>query len=346
MNDNFLLKILQKIYLILTTTERFFFKVFSFLVHKPKATVISIGNLSMGGTGKTPVLFELLENIQNKRVAVISRGYKSPWERSFYLLRGNRNQPADMTDEALLFNRKYPEIPIFLGKNRHHSSIMAEKLSYYDYIILDDGFQYRRLKKDINIVLWDSTTKIEDAKLLPQGRLREPIERLKDSTVILLTRCEISSEETVNLWVNWLTEKSNGKPVIKLQTVFDGFIDALGHKHEIESDCLAFAAIGNPDSFFTQLSHQNINIIEKKVFQDHHKFTLHELEYVVNQASKKSLQIICTEKDLIKIPTQFALKHRILAMKIRSVPLSQNSLLAELQKSNIFISDKEISVII
>ena len=94
--------VLTRIYSCLTSLEREFFNFFKFLSFRPTARVISVGNLTMGGTGKTPVLFELLEELQHRQICVLTRGYRSPWERSFYQLIGEGPHPAAMTDEALL----------------------------------------------------------------------------------------------------------------------------------------------------------------------------------------------------------------------------------------------------
>ena len=289
----------------------------------------------MGGTGKTPILFELLSAMNPAETAVISRGYKSPWERSFYLLRGNKQHPQKLTDEALLLNKKFPLISIFLGKNRHHSAIIAEKLFKYKHIFLDDGFQYRRLYKDIEIILWDATTDITNAQLLPKGNLREPITRLKDATVILLTRCEMVNNDKITIWKNWLTKHSANKPIIEMKTIVEGFVDAHSAPKKPSKNCYAFAAIGNPESFFKQLEKQDLNLVNKKIFPDHYRFSENDIKNLLKKASDAGASLICTEKDIVKIPTDISIKNNILAMKIRTIPVSETPLKKELANLNI-----------
>lgn len=110
------MKFLSKIYIFLTWLERTFFETFKFLSYKSKAKVVSIGNLSMGGTGKTPVLFQFLKELEEKqsgkKAVVLTRGYRCPWEKSFYELYGKGEHPFELTDEALMLNRRFPNVPI------------------------------------------------------------------------------------------------------------------------------------------------------------------------------------------------------------------------------------------
>ena len=323
---------LRLIYSLLTRTEKLFFDTFSFLKYRPKAKVISIGNLSMGGTGKTPILFELLSEMDPAKTCVISRGYKSPWENSFYLVHGKGPHPDELTDEATLLNRKFPDFPLLLGKRRYRSAQIAEKKFNPEFILLDDGFQYRRLYKDVKLVLWDAMSLVEEADLIPLGRLREPIGRLKDASAILLTRCESVSEERKKFWKNWLSQKASGIPIIEIQTVA-AQIDQPNKADK--KPYLAFAAIGRPESFFKQLKSEGLTIKDTRVFNDHHRFSTKELESLNNEAQKLDAQLICTEKDIVKIPKELIKKYNIASFGIRAVPVSGKSLINELKDRGI-----------
>lgn len=330
-----IIKILSKIYASLSFIERKFFETFSFLSYRPKAKVISIGNLSMGGTGKTPVLFELLkefkENRPDLKIAVLTRGYRCPWEKSFYELYGNKEHPFELTDEALMLNKRFPNIPVLVGKNRHHAAIIGEGRFNPDVIILDDGFQYRRLPKDINIVLWDAMSKPEEAATVPAGRLREPIERLKVADYILLTRCESAPEQQIQYWEKWLKEKAANIPVIKTQTVTEGIFDYNGAQRSSSENnkVLAFSAIGRPESFYAQLEACGCKIEAKKEFRDHHRFSDKDLSELLKEAQEKNLSLICTEKDAIKIKPDMAEKLNLSVLRIKTVPLSGKKFLEE-----------------
>ncbi len=273
------MSILAKIYSKLSYIERIFFEFFHFLKYRPKAKVISIGNLSMGGTGKTPVLFEIIEELQNNhpnlKLMVLTRGYRCPWEKSFYELYGSGEHPFELTDEALMLNKRFPGIPVMVGKNRHHAAIIGEMRYHPDIILLDDGFQYRRLYKDFDFILWDAMSTPDEAKPIPDGRLREPIERLKQANVILLTRCESASDKQIEYWQKWLHEKAPNVPIVKTKTCCEGIFKHDGKPANLDKNTglFAFSAIGRPESFYEQLKQLGYNIISKKEFRDHHRFS-------------------------------------------------------------------------
>ncbi|GAB4273788.1 MAG: tetraacyldisaccharide 4'-kinase [Candidatus Rifleibacteriota bacterium] len=333
-----LLSFLKLPYLAITTADRYFFKLFKFLVFKPKAKVVSIGNLSMGGTGKTPVLLELTRELADKKLCVVSRGYRSPYEYSFYHLEGKGPHPEGLTDEALLFNRNFPEIPLLLGKRRDRSCRYAESRLNPELILLDDGFQFRRLRKDIEIVLWDSLTKPKEADLIPVGRLREPISRLQDASAILLTRCESASQEQINFWMQWLKVKAPEVPVIKMKTICAGLFNKQGYNvtlDDIKGSFYAFSAIGRPESFLGQLQQMGISVKESRHFRDHHRFTDNELIELQKEAASKNLRLVCTEKDRVKISDQMAQRMDLFTLGIRMVPESDRKLTDELLKHGI-----------
>ena len=334
------MNILSNIYSTLTTLEREFFETFDFLKYRTKAKVISVGNLSMGGTGKTPVLFEILKELQTqqaqKKLLVLIRGDRCPWENSFYELYGNGEHPFELTDEALMLNKRFPNIPVLVGKNRHHAAKIGEMHYQPDLILLDDGFQYRRLYKDFDILLWDSMSKPEEAQLIPSGRLREPIERLKQANAILLTRCESASKEQIDFWLKWLNEKAPGIPITKTHTLCEGLFKPDGQLSKLDdgTKIMAFSAIGRPESFYAQLEQCSYKIASKREFRDHHRFLDSELEELLKEASKNNLTLVCTEKDAIKIKPEMAEKMNLNVLRIKSEPVSGRSFLEELGLDN------------
>lgn len=330
--------VLTRIYSCLTGLEREFFNFFKFLSFRPTARVISVGNLTMGGTGKTPVLFELLDELQHRQICVLTRGYRSPWERSFYQLIGEGPHPAAMTDEALLLNSRFPAIPVLVGKNRHHSARMAEKRYQPEYLLLDDGFQYRRLSKDINLLLWDAMAEESEARLIPLGRLREPLWRLQAASAILLTRCESVAPERIAFWRQWLDLQAPGKAIIEVKTVCDGLFDWAGKPLTSQQhECLVFSAIGRPESLYRQLQSIGCTISAKIEFRDHHRFTGEELQKICDDAAARNLSIICTEKDACKIPRDMAARMKLMVLRIRTIPVSGQSFISELAAKQVFL---------
>lgn len=334
--------LLSGFYGLLTSLERLFFAAFSFLSYRPAARVISVGNLSMGGTGKTPVLFELLAELENYNACVLTRGYRSPWERSFYLLHGPGPHPAELTDEALVLNSRFPQVPVLLGKNRHHAAIVAEKRFKPQLMLLDDGFQYRRLKKDVSLVLWDAMAAPEEAQLIPAGRLREPIWRLQQANAILLTRCESADQGQIAFWQDWLAQQAPAIPVIMVKTICDGLFDCHGQKLSqlpAGQQYFVFSAIGRPASFYRQLESLGYIIAEKVEYRDHHRFSEDDLNSLGNQAIAKGLQLVCTEKDFCKIPSATATLLQIQTLRIRTIPLSDRTFTEELAAHQIHLTN-------
>lgn len=329
-----MMKILSNIYSTLSSLEKNFFDTFDFLKHRTKAKVVSIGNLSMGGTGKTPVLFEIIRELQEKypklNLMVLTRGYRCPWENSFYELYGNGEHPFELTDEALMLNKRFPNVPVMVGKNRQHASIIGEIRYNPDIILLDDGFQYRRLYKDFDFLLWDAMSKPEEAQLIPSGRLREPIERLKQANVILLTRCESASNEQIDYWINWLAEKAPNIPIIKTKTFCEGIFKEGGNNANLikEKGLLAFSAIGRPDSFYEQLKQCGFNILCKKEFRDHHRFSDNDLDSLIKEAHRNNLSLICTEKDAVKIKSEYAKKMDLNILRIKTIPVLEKDFIS------------------
>lgn len=330
-----ILNLLKFLYLGITTVDKYLFRFLYFLVFRPKAKVLSIGNLSMGGTGKTPVLFALLKEIlkckKAGQVCVLSRGYRSPWENSFYFLRGTGPHPSQLTDEAVLFNQKFEEVPLLLGKRRDRSARYAETRLNPEILLLDDGFQYRRLHKDFEIVLWDSHTKPEEAQLIPAGRLREPVSRLREADVILLTRCESATKVQVKFWQKWLAEVAPGIRIVPMQTICDGLYDHEGKRVlSLPKEVIAMSAIGRPASFYLQLRQLGINVVHKTEFRDHHHFKGTELEKMAALHRQSGLPVVCTEKDRVKISAEDAAKVGLITLRIRVAPASGNSLFSEI----------------
>ena len=327
--------ILAKIYSTLSYIERNFFDFFHFLKYRTKAKVISIGNLSMGGTGKTPVLFEIIKELQEKypnlKLMVLTRGYRCPWENSFYELYGSEEHPFELTDEALMVNKRFPNIPVMVGKNRHHAAIIGEMRYNPDLILLDDGFQYRRLYRDYDFILWDAMSKPTEARVIPNGRLREPVERLKQANCILLTRCESAKKEQINYWINWLKNIAPTIPIIKTKTICEGLFKQDGNSANLSKDTklFAFSAIGRPESFYEQIKQCGYTIVCKKEFRDHHRFSEKDLNDLLNESRKQNLALVCTEKDAIKIKSIFASKMDLNILRIKTISESNNSFLSE-----------------
>lgn len=341
------LSFLSKIYLLLVKIETYFFKKFSFLVYKPKAKVISVGNLSLGGTGKTPTILHLLSDPKRpSNLVLLTRGYKSRWEYSFYIVQGSHPQTLDLTDEVLLINQSYPNIPILIGKNRAHSAKMAEYLFKPDIIILDDGFQYRRIRHDLDIVLIDTTSDINKFEIIPKGILREPLARLVEADIIIFTRCELSNEHKIKQLNNIV--KSYLKPNTKIIYVRTKAKCVINPEGKIESlsqlpkKVIAFSALGNNEAFYKQLEKLGVDILYHKQFRDHYKIKLKDLEELrakstnhLDNRFQRSIPMICTTKDRIKLSQQICEKFNIWTLETELETINGQPIYSELEELGI-----------
>jgi tetraacyldisaccharide 4'-kinase len=244
--------------------------------------VISVGNLTVGGTGKTPMVVWLAERFlaEGKRVAILSRGYQGSNETS---------------DEIELMKNQLQGRALFgVGKNRYAQGKRLES-SGVDIFLLDDGFQHLRLARDLDILLIDSTRPLHKEWLLPAGRLREPGSALRRADIVLFTRTD-QSPNAVRV-----IQKFPQMPIYPSTTKLLGF-----RQHQsfaaLQPSCVdpvfAFAGIGNPDAFFADLERWRVRVVGRKSFRDHHRYTKRELQELSAAAQRLGAKaLMTTEKD-------------------------------------------------
>ena len=263
--------------------------------------VVSVGNLTTGGTGKTPLVIWIAKYLrsQNKRVALISRGYG-----------GNKQsgQTSGRNDEALEMEHRLPDVPHLQDPDRYQMSQIAEQELESEVLVLDDAFQHRQFHRDLDIVLIDATAPFGLGYLLPRGLLREPISSLGRCDFVILTRTNLVTAEQLAQTTKKIQSQIPDHPIAQTQTVptellrFDGKTFPLD---ELDGQSiLQLCAIGNPDNFRLTLDRLKMKITATKIFDDHHQFTRDELESVGDLANQSNATVIvCTHKDLVKIGT-------------------------------------------
>ena len=223
-----------------------------------KGAVISVGNLTVGGTGKTPMVLWLAERLlaRGRRVAILTRGY--------------RGQGDDSDEVRVLRNRLGERVRFGVGANRYAAGRGLE--NEVDCFILDDGFQHLQLARDVDIVLIDATTPFAGGRLLPAGRLREPRSALGRANVVVITR----SVRAPGL--ESAVRRHTAAPAFYAQTVPVNVLDALWKEGSPEipawagKKCFAFCAIGNPASFFDDLQRWGVQLVGTAEFPDHNRF--------------------------------------------------------------------------
>jgi tetraacyldisaccharide 4'-kinase len=308
-----------------------------------KAKVISVGNITLGGTGKTPLVMYLAKKLRGRgfKVAVLTRGYKRREKELFELLGENQSKIhwTEVGDEPYLLASRLEDIPVVVSKNRAASGVRAEKKYQVEVLVLDDGFQHWRLARDLDIVVIDSTNPFGNLKLFPAGILREPLSGLKRADILVLNK----ADQTPNKQglIHALRSHNQDAPIVesmyKVKSIEKSVSRSLGSRglpmrvEEKElrgKKVLAFSGIGNPLSFEKSLELLEVEVIKHCKFPDH--FSYQELDILNLEKEAQELGadlMITTEKDCVRIPMMNDLQVPIYVLKIDLVIIKGEELL-------------------
>lgn len=259
--------------------------------------VISIGNLTVGGVGKTPVVEQVARAALERgwRPAILSRGYGGDDG-------GN--------DEYRFLARRLPGVPHAQGSDRFlvGETLLAEMAGAQvpTHFILDDGFQHRRLHRDLDVVVLDATRPLGLGRLLPRGFCREPWTALSRADAFVITRRELADEESLRLLRAFLRDHFPRRPVFEVESGVPTWRGPDGETVESlpTGPTLAFAGIGNPEAFFADLERDGVSIRGRRVFADHHRYRAAELVELRQEAERLGVGfMVATEKDGVKLET-------------------------------------------
>ena len=259
------------------------------------APVISVGNLTTGGTGKTPAVAWLVHTLQAAGYSpgIVSRGYGT--------LDGAENDEKRMLDELC------PGVPHEQNRNRWEAANRILERGQANVLVLDDGFQHRRLHRDLDIVLIDALNPWGYNALLPRGLLRETLSGLRRADIVLITRCELSTSEQISEMIDRI-RKFSDVPVLRTTFSARRFVnsrgDTLSLSQALDKIGFAFCGIGNADGFRRTLMAQGIGLPEERFLQfpDHHHYSPEDLKRIVHQATLQGSEVLfTTRKDLVKI---------------------------------------------
>lgn len=287
-----------------------------------KCCVISIGNITVGGTGKTPTAQKVALMIQKMgyKVVILNRGYRSHWEEEIGVVSdGNKIYMTayEAGDEAFLLAKTLPGIPVVIGKERSITGKFAVDKLQAEVIILDDGYQHWQLYRDLDVVLVDTLNMFGNGSILPRGTLREPLPNLNRAGLFLLTKCDQSSSISRATLGDTLHKYAPNAPVIESThkpcdyvEIADWYKSDNTHTVSLEAlrgqSVMVFSAIGNPASFEQTISSEGLNIEEAIRYPDHHDYGMLEMQYIMDRAVSKGVKaLITTGKDAVKIPTEF-----------------------------------------
>jgi tetraacyldisaccharide 4'-kinase len=281
--------------------------------------VISIGNITVGGTGKTPMTIYIAELLKNLgyNVAIISRGYKGKAEKTGGVVCDGERiclEPDQAGDEPFMMAKRLKSVPIIVGKNRFKSGILAVKEFNPDVVLLDDGFQHLKLHRDVDLMLLDSKEPFGNTYLFPRGTLRETASAMERGDAVILTRSDVGKSESIDQIKNIVPEKpifhSFHVPYIyKIVTGSnrqskDRFKVSSGFGFEVfnNTSAVAFSGIARNDDFLQTIESFNCEIRGFSRFPDHHEYTDRELDTIVKSALDLSVDFIfTTEKDCTRI---------------------------------------------
>ncbi len=296
----FILLPLSLLFASLASARRKAYQIGLFKSYQAPVPVIIIGNISVGGTGKTPLLIAIIEYLksQNISVGVVSRGYGGTYTDS--TLSVTTQTKIQLCGDEPYLIAKRTQVPVVVGKKRDKAVQALLKAHPVACILTDDGLQHYALKRDFEVVVIDAQTRFGNQFLLPSGALREPISRLKTVDACISQAPQLPHEFKMTLQVQAL---------VNLKTAELKPIDAF-----INQSVIALAGIGNPEKFYQTLQDHQINLNQTFDFPDHYAFKAEDIQF------DSDLPIIMTEKDALKCLDFATQQHWYLAIEIQPEP--------------------------
>ena len=255
--------------------------------------VISIGNITAGGTGKTPLVIWLCNYLQNRGIpcGILTRGYKT----------GH----GQITDEPALLASACEGTCVVVNPDRAAGAKKAIYRHGAKLLVMDDGFQHRRLHRDMDIVVVDALCPFGYGRVLPSGLLREPLTGLSRASAAVITRADQVEPSKLKQIETEIIRYAGEIPIARTAHKFTGVVCDPKHKLALEElkdkPVFAFCGIGNPDAFFDALRKCSMNLVGTEVFDDHYAYTAEDMEAIATQAASLGAEaILCTQKDWVK----------------------------------------------
>lgn len=288
-------------------------------------TTISVGNITVGGTGKTPFTIWMAKFAKSEgfNPVILSRGYQRQDEDAITIVHNGKKLKSNVDnggDEPILMAKKLGNVPIVACSNRYRGGKYAEKRLQVDCAILDDGMQHHKLTRQGEIVLLDSTKPLDRLQLLPRGTLREPLNALGRANLLVVTRCE--QAKNLKVFLKRLRTRCPNTPIVRTKFSLIGF-ERLADGKEIDHSkykgkkVYLVCAVGNPESVAGVLKKYGIEVVGKRVYKDHATFSNRDINQWRRAAKNAGAsRIIVTEKDGVKLSDFERLPKNLMAMKI------------------------------
>lgn len=304
-----LLSILAAVYRALLQLRLLLYRTHLFSTSSLPCRVISIGNLTLGGTGKTPTVIFITGLLARNRMrpSVISRGYGRENESEIIVVSDGRSVFVSARiggDEPTLIASKLPGIPVVVGSRRYQAGLHALNAFNSDVVVLDDGFQHRQLNRDLDIVLVDAADPFGNGKLFPAGILREPIEALARAHAVIITRVDQAKDLAA---LRSIIERSTQARIFTSRYQPIDLVDCSSGENKPLSalrgaKTLVFSGIARPASLTELLRSLGSDIVVEKAFPDHHAYTRSDLAELFQRAADARVSLIVTsEKDMVRL---------------------------------------------
>ncbi|MFQ5543267.1 MAG: tetraacyldisaccharide 4'-kinase [Nitrospiria bacterium] len=274
--------------------------------------VVSVGNLTVGGTGKTPFTIYLAEEWKKRgmRIGIVSRGYGRKNRAPVILVTDGKTffeEHSSVGDEPALMAQRLKGVPIVVSGDRFKGCQWLLEKFKVDLILLDDAFQHLRIHRDLNILLVDATRPFADGHLLPRGSLREPLSETRRADLVILTRADqpVKMEITMKKTMEFL--RKSGIPQLQSRFQATGFVDLktddiVSLSHLENQRVFPFCGIGNPDAFLKQLLQLGLRFDDAMFFQDHYAFQVSDFLKIETRGREAGAAWwVTTEKDAVKI---------------------------------------------
>ncbi len=274
--------------------------------------VVSVGNLTVGGTGKTPVVDFLLTECEKRKLKalVVSRNYKSKIKDTAKVDLGHPQGAYYFGDEPFLLLEKHPSAQVVVGPEKWKSALWAEQNCQFDILIVDDGFQHRALHRDLDVVLVDASQPWEHYQLLPKGRAREDWTGLQRAHQVIISKVD-ANEDLAKI-------KEQLSTVTLSESVAEMNYDLI-FPVPAATTVVGFCGLGNPSSFQKSLiGFYKENLKGFLEFPDHHNYNLKDIQHLQDLLQQHQAEwLVTTEKDLVKIKSLLGKIDRILAVPIQ-----------------------------
>lgn len=270
--------------------------------------VISVGNITAGGSGKTPVVEHVLHQLiaRDVKPAVLTRGYRRESKGLVVVSDGSGrySDTRESGDEAMQIARKFPAVPVIACEKRNAGARHAIDHCGAEVLVLDDAFQHRAIARDLDIVVFDASEERDRHRMLPVGRLREPLGNLARADLIVLSRCDSAVDcDAVAQSVCAHTEAPAVRTAFAVHSLRMLESGERSDPNALEGrDVFAFCGIGTPAAFEHTLRSLGMNVRELVSFRDHHWYSIEDMQRLIRRSEELGVDaLLTTEKDAVRI---------------------------------------------